>query len=114
MTRMLRTLLPAAGMALAAGPAAAQYPYAVQPYGSASPAGPPLSPYLNLRNGPNNLPGVNYYNFVRPQLNYQQALQAGGGGGVPVIDPYGLASDFTYDPTLPLPRGSGIPTGFMN
>src|SRR5438067_1867715 len=45
--------------------------YAGGPYGGVPYGGSPLSPYLNLANrgvGGAGLPGVNYYNFVRPNL----------------------------------------------
>ncbi len=114
---LIRLLLPAAGLAAAAGPAAAQYPYPYPPaaYGSPATGGSPLSPYLNLRNGPNSLPAVNYYNFVRPQLQMQQQQSiAASGAPVLALEPYPLASDIRLDPTGPLPRSSGLPTTFMN
>src|SRR2546430_11217792 len=91
---LLRTLLPAAALLAAAAPTAAQYPYpypqsAYGPTPGGQP-GSPLSPYLNLLNGPSNLPGVNYYNFVRPNLQLQQQQQIYG-GGVP-------AMPFDHDP----------------
>jgi hypothetical protein len=117
---MARQLLLLTGAWLAiAGPAAAQYPYPYPPqnYGSpaGSPAGPVLSPYLNLLNGPTGNAGVNYYNFVRPQLQLQQQQQVfGGGGTIAAIDPYPLASEIVLDPTGRLPRSTGLPAAFMN
>lgn len=106
-----------AGLLATAGSAVAQYPYPYPPQAySSTPggmAGPPLSPYLNLLNGPGG-PGVNYYNFVRPQLQLQQQQYYGGGGGITAIDPYPLATDLTLDPTGRLPRSSGLPIAFMN
>ncbi len=106
-----------AGLLATAGTAAAQYPYPYPPQAYGTPgsmAGPPLSPYLNLLNGPGNNAGVNYYNFVRPQLQLQQQQQFGGGGTIGAIDPYPLASDITLDPTGRLPRSTGLPVAFMN
>jgi hypothetical protein len=116
MTRhLLRVLLPAAGLLAAAGPAAAQYPYPYPStaYGPGGRAGPVLSPYLNLLNGRGN-PAVNYYNFVQPNLQLQQQQQLYGGGGYAALDPYGLATDMTNDPTKRLPAATGLPTAFMN
>lgn len=110
-------LLLTTGLLAIAGPAAAQnpYPYPPQAYGTppGGMAGPPLSPYLNLLNGPGNA-GVNYYNFVRPNLQQQQQSYGGGGGGISAIDPYPLATDITLDPTGRLPRSTGLPVAFMN
>jgi hypothetical protein len=51
----------------AAGPGLAQAP--------PPPAGPTVSPYLNLlRRG--NSPGVNYYGLVRPQIETRNSLRA--------------------------------------
>ena len=115
MTRHL--LLLTAGLLATAGPAGAQYPYpyAPQSYGSTpgSLAGPPLSPYLNLLSGPGNA-GVNYYNFVRPNLQLQQQQYYGGGGVISAIDPYPLASEIALDPTGRIPRATGLPVAFMN
>jgi hypothetical protein len=104
-------LLASAGSAMAQNP----YPYPPQAYGPTpgGMAGPPLSPYLNLLNGPGNA-GVNYYNFVRPNLQLQQQGYGGSGGGISAIDPYPLATDITLDPTGRLPRSTGLPTAFMN
>ena len=107
-----------AGLLATAGSAVAQNPFPYQSQGGfgSSPggmAGPPLSPYLNLLNGPGN-PGVNYYNFVRPQLQMQQQQFYGGGGGITAIDPYPLATDITLDPTGRLPRSTGLPVAYMN
>jgi hypothetical protein len=110
---MVRHLfLLSAGLLVTAGPATAQYPYPYQQPGYANPpggmAGPPLSPYLNLLNGGN--PAVNYYNFVRPQLQLQQQ-QLYGGGGTAMIGEYPLASALpTSDWTARIPR----PTGSLN
>lgn len=111
MKRHLTILLTAAGLATSASPVAAQYPY---PYPNATNAGgsrpgSPLSPYLNLRNGPNSLPGVNYYNFVRPNLQLQQQQQMYGGGQMIVPDQYSL-NDPNFDPTAALPQAAGLPT----
>jgi hypothetical protein len=111
-------LLLTAGLLATAGPAAAQYPYPYPPpaYGApASPAGPVLSPYLNLLNGPTGNAGVNYFNFVRPNLQLQQQQQFYGGTGIiAAIDPYPLATNIALDPTGPLPRATGLPSAFMN
>jgi hypothetical protein len=112
---LLRTLLPAVALLAAVGPAAAQYPYPypTQGYGQGYRPSSPLSPYLNLLGGPSNNAAVNYYNFVRPNLQLQQAQQMYGGGIAP-LDTYSLASDITLDPTKALPRSTGLPTAFMN
>ncbi|HEY1376418.1 MAG TPA: hypothetical protein VGF55_06470, partial [Gemmataceae bacterium] len=116
---LLRILLPAAGLLATAGPAAAQYPYPYPPsaYGPTpgGQPGSPLSPYLNLLGGPSSSPAVNYYNFVRPNLQLQQQQQLYG-SGMPLVTPdqYPLATDIRMDPTGPLPRSSGLPTTFMN
>jgi hypothetical protein len=115
MTRqLLRTLLPA-GLLAVAGPAAAQYPYPYPStaYSQGGRAGPVLSPYLNLQNGRGS-PAVNYYNFVQPNLQLQQQQLYGGSGGFTPLDPYGIATDLTNDPTKALPRPTGLPTTFMN
>ena len=115
-------LLISAGLLATAAPAGAQYPfpYNQPPYAqqTGGMAGPPLSPYLNLLNGNGN-PAVNYYNFVRPQLQQQQQMQAYGGGAMIGIDNYGLGSVLpTNDWTARIPRPSGVlngnPGAFMN
>src|SRR5256885_1153710 len=112
MTRQL-LLLTACWLATAGTlPAQYPYPYPAATYGppAATPAGPVLSPYLNLLNGPTGNAGVNYYNFVRPQLQLQQQQQVyGGGGTIAAIDPYPLASEIALDPTTRLPRSTGLP-----
>jgi hypothetical protein len=114
---MVRQLIAStAGLFATIGAANAQYPYPYPPqaYGQQPGNSPVLSPYLNLRNGNNNA-GVNYYNFVRPQLQLQQQMQNGyGGGSILAIDPYPLASNINLDPTGPIPRSTGLPAGFMN
>jgi hypothetical protein len=104
-----------AGLLASAAQAHAQYPYPYQNNAGSpprSPAGPVLSPYLNLNNGSGNA-GVNYYNFVRPQLQLQQQQQFFGGMGS-FVDPYPLATDITLDPTGRLPRSGPPPATFMN
>jgi hypothetical protein len=115
MTRhLLGMLLPAAAILAAAGPAGAQYPYPYPTAGGVYTS--PLSPYLNLQNG-RGLPGVNYYNFVRPGLQAQQQ-QYSGNVGLANIDPFSLGSDLGIDPTKQLPRATGSlnaqPAAFMN
>jgi hypothetical protein len=116
MSRLLfYMLLPAGSLLAAVTPAAAQYPYPypTTAYGQGYQSTPVLSPYLNLRNGRGS-PAVNYYNFVQPNLQLQQQQLYGGGGGVAPLDPYGLATDLSADPTKALPRATGLPTAFMN
>jgi hypothetical protein len=106
-----------AALLATAGPAAAQYPFPYGAPGYGQPTSPVLSPYLNLMNGPGNA-GVNYYNFVRPQLALQQAQAAYGAmGPVGGFDQYGLAStlpDTRWYDRIPRPTGSmtGTPATF--
>jgi hypothetical protein len=118
MTRQLALwLFPTAAIIAAAGPATAQYPYPYPntAYGQGR-SGSPLSPYLNLQSG-RGLPGVNYYNFVRPNLQMQQQ-QTYGGGAIGGVDPYSLASDVNaaWTQAYPRPTGNlnGPPAAFMN
>jgi hypothetical protein len=99
-----------------AAPAAAQYPYPYQaPYGQQPMSAPPvLSPYLNLRNNGNNNAAVNYYNFVRPQLQLQQQQMIAGSSYNPALEPYPLASDISVLPDSRIPRATGLPVTFMN
>jgi hypothetical protein len=109
-------MLLTAGLLAIAGDAAAQYPYPYQsPYGQQQPPSPPvLSPYLNLRNGNFNNAGVNYYNFVRPQMQLQQQQMLYGSSYNPALDPYPLASDINVLPDSRLPRATGLPVTYMN
>ncbi|HUR52687.1 MAG TPA: hypothetical protein VMZ71_01025 [Gemmataceae bacterium] len=45
-----------------------------QPAGAGAPYNPPFSPYLNLLRN-NNPQYLNYYGLVRPQQQFQQAIQ---------------------------------------
>jgi hypothetical protein len=108
---LLGTPLATVAFIAAAGPAVAQYPYAY-PNASVGGTGSPLSPYLNLQSG-RGLPGVNYYNFVRPGLQAQNQ-QYSSYGGYTNIDPYSLGTDINADPTKALPRPSGTAATFMN
>jgi hypothetical protein len=126
---MRRTILIPAfcGLLAVATPAAAQYPFPYQPaggqYGAVQPntyqqygqqgfqprVAPPVSPYLNLLNRGD--PGVNYYNFVRPQLQ----AQTGMGAPPPTLASAYSPEDVLLDPQDPLsrwPRPTGHPTGF--
>jgi hypothetical protein len=118
---MRRTLpmLTFCGTLAVAAPAAAQYPTPYAPaggqYGTVQPNAyqprPPVSPYLNLLNRGN--AGVNYYNFVRPQLQAQQAPVA----MAPTIASTFAPEDVYVDPQDPLsrwPRPTGHPAGFMS
>jgi hypothetical protein len=113
-------LIPAfCGLLAAAAPAAAQYPFPYQPaggqYGTQQQnayqprVAPPVSPYLNLLRGGD--PGVNYYNFVRPQLQAQSPLAT----APPTIASAYAPEDVLLDPQDPLsrwPRPTGHPAGF--
>jgi hypothetical protein len=123
MTRQLsRALVLLGGWLAAASPTAAQYPYpppGYQPGGaSGTPARPPLSPYLNIVNGPGANPAVNYYNFARPALQAQQYYQQQQSAGLPLplTEPFGLASapPLGLDPSSRMPRPTGHPAAFMN
>jgi hypothetical protein len=114
---MNRHLLMLTAVVLATvGHAAAQYPYPYQsPYGQQPTYSPPvLSPYLNLRNGNFNNAGVNYYNFVRPQLQLQQQQMLYGSSYNPALEPFPLASDINVLPDSRLPRATGLPVTYMN
>ena len=130
---MRRTLpiLTFCGTLAAAGPATAQYPFpyapaggqygnqqpnAYQQYGTQQPnayqprVAPPVSPYLNLLNRGN--PGVNYYNFVRPQLQAQSPMAV-----PPTIASAYAPEDVFLDPQDPLsrwPRPTGHPAGVLS
>src|SRR5262249_22906092 len=120
-------LLAAAGALALAGPAAAQYTppgYGYPNYGApgvgaygAGVARSPLSPYLNITAGVNN-PAVNYYNFTRPALQAQAALQQQNQSLPPLGEPFGVASQDVsllpaLDPTNKLPRPTGHPSAFQ-
>ena len=109
------------GMLAVAAPAVAQNPFPYTPaggqYGTQQPnanqprIAPPVSPYLNLLNRGN--AGVNYYNFVRPQLQAQQAPPA----TAPTMASAYAPEDVYVDPQDPLsrwPRPTGHPTGFLS
>jgi hypothetical protein len=90
-------------------------PNAYQQYGTQQPnafqprVAPPVSPYLNLLNRGN--PGVNYYNFVRPQLQAQSPLAT----APPTIASAYAPEDVFLDPQDPLsrwPRPTGHASGF--
>jgi hypothetical protein len=113
------------GWLASAGVAAAQYPY---PPGSGTvgfpaQARPPVSPYLNILQG-TGIPAVNYFNFARPALQFQQQLQQPPPLqqflGPPLVEPFGLAStDVSLlpqqrDPTKEYPRPTGHPAVFMS
>jgi hypothetical protein len=112
-------MLTLCGTFAVAAPAAAQYPFPYSPaggqYGTQQPnayqprVAPPVSPYLNLLNRGN--AGVNYYNFVRPQVQAQQAPAA----IPPTIASAYAPDDVFLDPQDPLsrwPRPTGHPAGF--
>jgi len=121
MTRRTLPILTFCGTLAAAGPAAAQYPFPYTPaggqYGNQQAnayqprVAPPVSPYLNLNNRGN--PGVNYYNFVRPQLQAQGPLAT----APPTIASSYAPEDVFLDPQDPLsrwPRPTGHAAGFMS
>jgi len=119
MTRRSLPILTLCGTLAVVAPAAGQYPFPYAPAGGQNTAQqpnayqsrPPVSPYLNLLNRGN--PGVNYYNFVRPQIQAQ---------GPMAMTPQTIASayapeDVFTDPQDPLsrwPRPTGHPAGFVS
>src|SRR5262249_20395527 len=120
---MRRTIpIPAlCGLLAAATPAAAQYPFPYNPaggqYATQQPnanqprVAPPVSPYLNLLRGGDL--GVNYYNFVRPQLQAQLPM----GVAPPTLASAYAPEDVFLDPQDPLsrwPRPTGHPAGFLS
>ncbi len=60
-----------AWLLLSSGEASAQYQ---RPPQASGPHGQPVSPYLNLLNRRTN-PAINYYGIVRPQVQFNQAIQ---------------------------------------
>jgi hypothetical protein len=107
MTRTVCTgaLAVVVGLWAGAGRAPAQSPG--PPRLGAPPPPPGSSPYLNLLRGGN--PAINYYGLVRPQQNFQtaiQTLQAQQQAALPPA-PTGPAED----PGLP---GTGVAVGFLN
>ena len=48
-------------------------PLAAQSINGFNPSGPAVSPYLNLMR-PASLPAINYYDLVRPQMQFQSAI----------------------------------------
>jgi hypothetical protein len=74
---MTMSLAVAVSLLLLCGPVAAQYPFPNQPYPYGNQLAPyqrpTVSPYLGLFAGNAN-PALNYYNIVRPNMYYPQAI----------------------------------------
>lgn len=68
-TRMLRSGCIALGLIVAGGGGFAS----AQTIGGQFPAGPAVSPYLNLMR-PGTPGGINYFNLVQPQMQFQSAI----------------------------------------
>lgn len=103
-------------LAVLAGSAPAQFPfpYAQSPYaGAGQPQRAPiLSPYLNLNNYGN--PGINYFNFVQPQVQMQQPWMNFQGPQVPTTPPGNDVIFDPGDPTSVMPRSSAHPSTFFS
>lgn len=100
----IRLASAAAGLMAAAGAAAAQPP---GPPGGAVVQRPALSPYLNLLR-PNTLPAINYYGLVRPQQQFQSAVQS------LQAETAALGAMTAAGPADQPPLVTGVPFGFQN
>ncbi len=70
---MTRTTFRHGWTALVLIAAGGSSPALAQTIGGQNPAGPAVSPYLNLAR-PGTLPGINYYGLVQPQMQFQSSI----------------------------------------
>jgi hypothetical protein len=121
MRQLIRAISVSIAWAALAMPAWAQYPfpYNANPFAPSLPnpgaqyqRPPVLSPYLNLNNRGN--PGINYFNFVQPQLQLQQPWMGFQGPPLPMTP---VGADVVFDPGDPtsvMPRSSAHPSTFYS
>ena len=106
MNRLLLAALAAAALLATAAAARAQ-----PAFGTPGFAPPPTSfNWLNLRRGGN--PAINYFNFVAPQVQANQAFANYQGPPLPGVQPGDEVALDPHNPTDRIPRPSGHASTF--